>query len=630
MMANLPVMVGFGGISGAGRSSSHNGYRRLVMDALSDQQANQTYNSLATLMGLEVDGGKITTAQRQYMLDHTLIRRIEHDWFDVQAVPFNKRLSMGAVEGNKTSFITKARHLPAELPPNWQVSTLDDKTVRVDVEGSSEMLVPSQRPFPVQSASQLPSGFNPGALYPSRNHPRGLEMTVYGASDAVQSLGMDWEAICRQVRPDQISVYSASCMGQLDPNGHGGMIGARYNDKRTTSKQCPFGLSEMPADFINAYVLGTMGNTGGGVGACATFLYNLRQGVADIQRGLARIAIVGSSEAPLVPDVMDGYATMGALATAQELLELDKDKGLTEPDFRRASRPFSSNCGFTMGESSQYVVLMDDALAVELGANILGAVTDVFVSADGHKKSISSPGIGNYVTMAKAVASARALLGDEAVRRRSYVQAHGTSTPQNRVTESHILNETAKAFGIEHWPVAAIKAYLGHSLGAAGGDQLMASLGVWAEGIIPGIATIDHVAEDVHCSNLHLSCEHRAVGKEAMDAVFINSKGFGGNNASATLIGPHIVNRMLQTRYGKEAFSQYQGRNEAVKQGAHDYDVAACRGEAGPIYRFDHNVMTSEDIEFSAQRIAVPGYGDAINLNQASPYSELLQQSEEK
>ena len=51
-------------------------------------------------------------------------------------------------------------------------------------------------------------------------------------------------------------------------------------------------------------------------------------------------------------------------------------------------------------------VLEDEALALEVGAQIHGAVTSVFVNADGFKKSISAPGPGNYVTLAKAVAAA--------------------------------------------------------------------------------------------------------------------------------------------------------------------------------------------------------------------------------
>jgi acetoacetyl-[acyl-carrier protein] synthase len=334
--------------------------------------------------------------------------------------------------------------------------------------------------------------------------------------------------------------------------------------------------------------------------------------------------MVGNSEAPVVSDVMDGYAAMGALATDQALLDLDSALNLTCADHRRASSPFSTNCGFTMAESSQYTILMDDELAMELGATIYGAVTDVFVNADGHKKSIASPGVGNYITMAKAVASARGLLGEESVQQRSYVHAHGTSTPQNRVTESHILNETAKAFGIQRWPVAAVKAYLGHSLGASAGDQLMATLGVWAEGIIPGISTIDHVAPDVHDSNLLLSNSHLEVGAQAMDSTILNSKGFGGNNASATIIAPHIVNAMLSKRYGSAAISKYRNSNEGVLEKAASYDALAIKGEAMPIYKFDHNVMGGDDIEITSDQIKVPGYDEVIDLQMTSPYGDLL------
>src|SRR5690606_16787980 len=71
------------------------------------------------------------------------------------------------------------------------------------------------------------------------------------------------------------------------------------------------------------------------------------------------------------------------------------------PDFRRASRPFGENGGFTIAESAQFIVLTDDALALELGLSIYGSVGDVFINADGYKKSISNPGIGNYLPWAK-------------------------------------------------------------------------------------------------------------------------------------------------------------------------------------------------------------------------------------
>ena len=103
-------------------------------------------------------------------------------------------------------------------------------------------------------------------------------------------------------------------MGQLDSAGFGGMLQARLLGNKVSSKQLPLGLIEMPADFINAYLLGNLGTTGTSVAACATFLYNLRQGIKDIQSGESRIAIVGTSEAPLTPEVFEGFNVMGALA----------------------------------------------------------------------------------------------------------------------------------------------------------------------------------------------------------------------------------------------------------------------------------------------------------------------------
>lgn len=618
----LPVIVGFGGVSAAGRSSFHHGYRRLVIDALSASKQDTTYRSLAAMMKLDVD--TIDAQQQGYMRDHTLIRRIEQQLFDTSDIVLNKRLPITTVGDQPLSFTTSVRHLPDPLPENWLVRPIDHKTVQVEIRGSVEFLMPSLKPAQVQAAGQLPTGFDPAELYQARSHPRGLQIAVYGASDAVQSIGVPWEDICRQVAPDQISVYAGSAMGQLDHHGAGGMIGARFNDKRTTSKHCPFSLAEMPADFINAYVLGSMGNTGTYVGACASYLYNLRQGLNDIRSGQARVVVLGGSEAPVISDVIDGYAAMGALATDQALLELDKASGATEVDYRRAARPFSSNCGFTMAESSQYIVLMDDELAMEMGATVYGAVTDVFVNADGHKKSIASPGVGNYITVAKAVASVRSLLGDESIQQRSYIHAHGTSTPQNRVSESHILNETAKTFGIERWPVAAVKAFLGHSLGSSAGDQLMAALGTWADGIIPGIATIDHIADDVHSSNLSLGPEHQEVGAEGMDSAILNSKGFGGNNASAAVIAPHITRRMLAKKYGHSAFNGYITRNEEVAARAAAYDQQCLSGEARPVYKFDHNVMGGEDINITRGEITVPGFDKAIDLTASSPYADLV------
>jgi len=611
----LPVIVGFGGINAAGRASGHQAYARMTYSAQSGALQTRTLAGLASLMGLE-DGAQ----HEQYILDHTLVRRIEPDHFDVNAVSWNQRLPTHS-DDRPASFDIERKYLPDVIPPQWVVTGTSVTHVNVQIVGEQEFLLPTVREFDVKSAGQLPTGFEPGKLYPSRNHPRGLQMTVFAASDALGSLGLDWETVSRHVPVDQVSVYAGSAMGQLDAAGAGGMIKSRYNGQRVTSKYCPLSFAEMPADFINAYVLGSLGSTGASLGACASFLYNLRHGIDDIRSGRARVAFVGAAEAPITPEVMEGYSAMGALATEKGLRQIEGLHAGQEPDFRRACRPFAQNCGFTIAESAQMVVLFDDALAMELGATVWGAATDVFVNADGHKKSISGPGVGNYITMAKAVAAVRAILGEKAVRRGGLVQAHGTGTPQNRVTESAILSRTAQAFGIDQWPVVAPKCFVGHSIGAAAGDQLGATLGIWQHGILPGITTIDEVAEDVMQDHLSLSNRHRAVDTEEQFFAIINSKGFGGNNASATLLSPVATRRMLRSRYSAQEWQQWERANEAVRERQQAYDDGMVAGNIHPVYKFDHRVLHDEDIEVGSRTMTIGG--QTVVLECESPFDDM-------
>lgn len=634
----LPVIIGFGGINPAGRSSGHHGYRRLVLDQLSSRDAMQTRASLATLMGLlRYDNGRwfnpagetVDLHSSLLQLDPvlkagTLIRKLEKNLFDPDQLLYHKRATLQASDDQPVTFTIKRQHLPDQIPLGWLISEADPGYLRVEIPTGMDILTENWRKSPVNSAGQLPSGFDPRALYASRNHPRGLQLTVFGASDAIQSLGLDWETVLKHVPADQISVYAGSSMSQMDYDGNGGLLQARLLGKKVSSKQLALGFAEMPADFINAYVLGNLGTTGTNAAACATFLYNLRQGIRDIRSGTHRLVIVGTSEAPLTPEIMDGYTTMGALIDDAALLALDKHKNLSAPDHRRACRPFGDNAGFTLGESAQFVVLCDDTLALALGANIHGSVNDVFVNADGYKKSISSPGAGNYITMAKAMAATANVIGEQGLRERSWVQAHGTSTPQNRVTESHIFSTLAGTFGIGHWPVAAVKTYLGHSLASASADQLVSSLGVWKYGIIPGITATEAIADDVHQQHLDFLLQHREVGATGMDAVVINAKGFGGNNASASILAPHITEKMLKRRHGEQAFKQWQHKQEAVQERSRDYDEQAQRGMAGLIYRFDHQVLDGSMLELSREQIRIKGHELAVTLPQQTPYADML------
>ena len=635
-MTSIPLIVGFGGYGAAGRSSFHHAYHRLILDTLSIDQRQATLADLAVLMGLVksdpnqsmmfIDGqgaslnlSELETQYAHVIEQSTLVRRIGAQYFDVDAVPWQQNIVIRSEDSGPICFELPKKQMPTQVPDHWQVNELNPKTYKITLTGELDVKLNSLRTLSVKGAGQFPAGFNPAEHYASRFHPRALQMAILGASDAINSVGIPWEVIVDAINPDEVAVYSSNIMGQLDDAGLGGMLNARLKGQRVTSKQCPLGHNSMTADFINAYVLGSVGSTGSIAGACASFLYNLKAGMEDIQSGRKKVVLVGNSETPITPEIIDGYASMGALASESGLCHLDQSN---QTDLRRSSRPFSNNCGFTIAESSQYVLLMDDTLAMELGAQVYGAVSDVFVNADGIKQSISTPGVGNMITMAKAVASAKALLGNTAVREHSFVQAHGSSTPLNRVTESKIYHQVAQTFGITSWPICAVKSYLGHSLSVASGDQLAMTLGVFAHGVIPKINTIDHVADDVCREYLDIPLQHIQKPANHWQVAFLNSKGFGGNNASAVILAPEVVNKMLSKKHGDHAFKGYQNRQRLTLERAQQYDQKASGGELNVIYRYGEPCIDDKAIELTQEQLILPTFMQGIPLPTRHAYQD--------
>jgi 3-oxoacyl-(acyl-carrier-protein) synthase len=597
-----------GGVNAAGRTSDFQSYRRMIIDMLPVAERQRTLVGLAVMMGLVsvegehqyrdadagesgqlLDDAQVAEQYSQQVLAGTLVRRLEPSYFDVDALHWQSHGRLRQDPDHSTGelkFVLARSQVPSSLPENWVVEPRDEKNVLVTVTGELEVKLDNTRDFPIKAAGQLPSGFDIGKLYNSRFQPRGLQMALFGATDALRSMGIEWATVLEHIQPDQVGVYSSSGFGQMDYSGYGGMHQARMKGERVTTKQLAMGINSMPTDFINAYVLANVGIASSSVAACATFLSNLRHAVSDLQAGKIRVAMVGNSEAPIGPELMDGFGTMGALATDENMIKVYGD---TEVDHRRASRPFGVNCGFTIGEASQYFILMDDELALQLGAPCLGSITDVFIDADGIKKSITAPGPGNHITMAKAAAAAVSVAGEEALQKRSFVLAHGSSTPQNRITESQIFDQVAEAFGIENWPVAAVKAYVGHTIAPASGDQLAVALGTFRHGILPGIQTIDEVAEDVHQQRLVIGPEHQQLG------------------------------------HGDSVVSDYREKRAASLAASEHYFHQADKGEYAPIYRFGESMIDDEDITIDRRRITVRGLAHAIELPSENHYPDMTE-----
>ena len=215
------------------------------------------------------------------------------------------------------------------------------------------------------------------------------------------------------------------------------MMQSRLKGSRASSKNLAFGLIEMSADFINAYMLGNVGRTGHSVGACATFLYNLQLAKDLIEKGECKVAVVGSAEAPITPEIFDGFYAVSALSDNKKMIELQNQLGeeSKEPNYRKACRPFGDNIGMVLGESAQFIILMNEELAIKLGAEIypgfaasevlindnnevIGVATnDMGIKKDGSKKSSFEPGIELHAKYTIFAEGSRGHLGKELIKK---------------------------------------------------------------------------------------------------------------------------------------------------------------------------------------------------------------------
>lgn len=258
--------------------------------------------------------------------------------------------------------------------------------------------------------------------------------------------------------------------------------------------------------------------------------------------------------------------------------------------------------GLVTGESSGFAILMSDRLALETGANIRGCILNVNINADGNKKSISGPGAGNYFSVGKTFQDIEKVFGSEVLKENSAYIAHGTGTPLNRITESHIVSTFAKEFGIDALPVTSLKSKLGHTMGSAGMDQLWGALGAMETQNCSGICTIPKLADDVFTDNLDFYLKDQSFDKQK-DIVIINSKGFGGNNATTSIVSENLTMSLIEKRYTKSDITNWQTKRESVLEKRHNEHQKAINNDIEPIYEFDKDVLDLTDLKVSKNNI---------------------------
>lgn len=266
-------------------------------------------------------------------------------------------------------------------------------------------------------------------------------------------------------------------------------------------------IPNMPACNA-AIVLGLRGPNMGVSAACATGSHAIGTALGILRQGLADVVLAGGAESTITPFVLDGYSCMGVLSQSNE-----------SP--AEASRPFDAGRdGFVMGEGAAVVVLETMEHAVNRGAQILACLAGFGMTCDAYNIAIPEPD-GSAAAGAMIAAMADAGLRPEEV---GHINAHGTSTRVNDVVETRAILKALGAHG-RKVAVSSIKSMIGHTLGAAGAIEAVATVLTLHHGVIP--PTINYQTRDPECD---LNIVANEASEVQVTAALSNSFGFGGQN----------------------------------------------------------------------------------------------------
>ena len=270
----------------------------------------------------------------------------------------------------------------------------------------------------------------------------------------------------------------------------------------------PMMISNMAAGNVSIQ-LGAKGKCTDVVTACASGTHSIGDAYRAIQCGDADVMIAGGTENAITPVGVSGFTNMTALTTCN--------------DPEHASIPFDKNrSGFVLGEGAGIAVLEEMEHAKKRGAKILAEVVGYGATADAHH--ITAPAEdGSGAAKAMSLAMEEAGIVPEQV---DYINAHGTSTPLNDLSETRAIK---LAFGDAAYKVKinSTKSMIGHLLGAAGGVEFVTCVKSILDGYIH--QTVNSSESDGECD---LDYCFGAPCRQEVTYAMSNSLGFGGHNAT--------------------------------------------------------------------------------------------------
>jgi 3-oxoacyl-[acyl-carrier-protein] synthase II len=362
--------------------------------------------------------------------------------------------------------------------------------------------------FDTQIAAQV-KDFNPAPAFPSpkeiRRTDRYSQFGVYAGWQALRDSGLD----LNRENLDEIGVFIGSGIGGLETVTEQHKILLERGPGRLSPFMIPMLISNMASGIFSMYH-NLRGPNFATCSACATANHALGEAWRTIKMGDAQVIFAGGAEATVVTIGIGGFCAMKAMSTRND-------------DPKHASRPFDKERdGFVMGEGSGVLVLEELEHAKARGARIYCEFAGYGNTADAHHLTAPSPG-GEGASRCMRMALRNARLNPEQI---SYINAHGTSTPQGDIAETQAI-KTVFGDHSRKLAVSSTKGATGHMLGAAGAVEMIVCAKTIQTDIVP--PTINYQVPDPECD---LDYVPNTARKMPVEAIVNNSFGFGGHNAT--------------------------------------------------------------------------------------------------
>jgi 3-oxoacyl-[acyl-carrier-protein] synthase II len=362
--------------------------------------------------------------------------------------------------------------------------------------------------FETQIAAEV-KDFDPAPAFPSpkeiRRTDRFSQYGVYAGWKALKDSGLELD----KCNTDEIGVFIGSGIGGLQTTAEQHKVLLDRGPGRLSPFMIPMLISNMASGLVSMY-FNLRGPNFATCSACATANHALGEAWRTVKMGDAKVMLAGGAEATILPIGIGGFCAMRAMSTRND-------------DPQHASRPFDKERdGFVMGEGAGILVLEEYQHARARGARIYAELAGYGNTADAHHLTAPSPG-GEGAVRCMRAALRNAGLNPEDV---SYINAHGTSTPQGDIAETEAIKVV---FGdhARKLAVSSTKGATGHMLGAAGAVEMVACVKAIETDTAP--PTINYQVPDPACDLDYVPNTARSM---KVNVILNNSFGFGGHNAS--------------------------------------------------------------------------------------------------